>query len=721
MNYLQKAQKSLEEAIYLLRHKDPQSTMVERYFLLYEAWDQVDGLSQALQMGKGLYYMLSHASVPVKEYDLLLGRYDDHVPSEEEQKKLDALWVRDPLRCHITHNNGGHRMLAWDCLLENGIPGYLSQADRRLQQAKAAGEDQNTLDFLEGMVWIYQGILVYIRHYSESAEKAGLTACAKVCERLTKGKPQTFTEALQLILFVYTIYLAYAGRIIACLSLGRLDDLLLPYYEKDLQTGILTEEEAGAYIDDFSAKMSLHLGRGEHQMASLNDDYVHTGWLRNPVYDSPGYIILGGYSNTRNHKQNPLTLLFAKHIHPQLKNPVYVCRYTSDCYDALWDILCEKVQQNASLLLYNDETMIPAQEYIGVERKDAVNYSVHPCNWVDIAGDFLEVGTCGEPLPVLLDRVLRAGQGYETMDQIYDAAKEAYAALLKPAFAKYRQTYLAEKPVSKGTLLFDDCFAAGVIPAARSLYDGGAKYPALYVLLRNIGTATDMLCAVDTLVFRKKVCTLSQLVKAASEDFVNDGDLLLACRQAPKYGTDNDLADGHACRLMNALLDVIDREATNEAGIRDVYTLNVTINDSNHLPVGNQMDATVDGRRKGKPLSENLSPTVGCGGSVTSVLNSVAKLPFERLHSGVLNIRLRKDTVAGAEGIIRIKALIQSYFEQGGMQVQVSIADTEDLKRAQQTPDDYRDLLVRITGYSAIFVDMSKGAQDEFIRREQLQ
>lgn len=92
MELLQKAQKSLEEASFLLRYKDPHSTMVERYFLLYEAWDMVEGLPQALQMGKGLYHMLSHASVPVKEYDLLLGRYDDHVPSEEEQKKLDVLW-----------------------------------------------------------------------------------------------------------------------------------------------------------------------------------------------------------------------------------------------------------------------------------------------------------------------------------------------------------------------------------------------------------------------------------------------------------------------------------------------------------------------------------------------------------------------------------------------------------------------------------------------------
>ena len=176
----------------------------------------------------------------------------------------------------------------------------------------------------------------------------------------------------------------------------------------------------------------------------------------------------------------------------------------------------------------------------------------------------------------------------------------------------------------------------------------------------------------------------------------------------------------HASRLLNELLDVIDMESTNEEGKRDVYTLNLTINDSNHIYNGVSLPATVDGRRAYKPLSENLGPTVGYSKSVTSLINSVSKLPFGRIHSGAFNVRLCRDFVSGRDGALRIKALIKSYFEQGGMQIQISIADTEELRKAQETPDDFRDLLVRITGYSAIFVDMSKGAQDEFIRREEL-
>ena len=721
MDNRQKAQKSIDEAIALLREKPIESTLVERYFLLYEAWDLVIGLPQPLQQGKGLYHVLSRASLPIKDFDLLLGRYDDHVPSAEEQKKLDELFKRKPNDNPIVSKNGGHRTLQLKRMLDIGVGGYLAQVEARIERAKADGEDQNTLWFLEGMAWVYRALLLYIERYGEAAREAGFTECAEACKSLTEGKPKTFREALQLVLFIYNVYLIYAGCTVACVNVGRLDELLRELYESDLRAGILSEEDAGALIDDFSAKMSLHLGRGEHQMAYLSEEYPHTGWLRNPVFDSPGYITLGGYSNHGDHKKNPLTLLFAKHIHPKLKNPIYVCRYTADGYDELWDILCEKARDNASLLLYNDETMIRAHKHIGVEEEDAVNYSIHPCNWADIAGDSIIVDRCGEPMPHVLNRVLSSGKIFTCMDDIYREVREAYAACIRPAFARYREKHLQKPEKSNGILHLDDCFCEGVIPSARSLFNGGAKYEAIYVFLRNIGTATDILSAVDTLVFRDKVCTLSHLLTAASDDFEGHPDILAYCRKAPKYGTDNALADAHACRLMRELLDTIDREATNEEGKRDVCTLNVTINDSNHLWDGKMMQATLDGRRKGKPLSENLGPTVGYSVGVTSLLNSVSKLPFDRIHSGTLNVRLQRRMMEGDAGALRMKALVKAYFEQGGMQMQISVTDTEELKNAQKCPDEYRDLMVRITGYSAIFVDMSKGAQNEFIRREELQ
>lgn len=720
MKNTEKAKLSVEEAIRLLREKPYNSTLVERYFLLYEAWDALANEPQALQVGKGLYYTLSRASLPVKEYDLLLGRYDDHVPTPAEQERLDELWKRDPHTCPVVEVNGGHITLDWVSLLECGLPEYLSRAESRLSLAKECGESGNAINFLEGMVWIYKAILLYIDRYASAAEEAGLYDCAEVCEKLICGKPETFRESLQLIIFIYNVYLIYAGRSITCLNVGRLDDMLLPYYLKDLESGVLTEEDAGALIDDFSAKMSLHLGRGEHQLAYLNEDYLQTGWLRNHVYDSPGYITIGGYSNKCDQTNNPLTLLFVKHIHPELKNPVYICRFSKERHEEAWDILCEKIQKNASLIFYNDESMIPAYLHSGIEKEHAVNYTIHPCNWADISGSYRSVGMCGKPLPMIIDDVIHSSRTFDSMDDIYEAVIEEFIDICRPTFEGYRKKYLNGMQEADGVLSLNECFMAGPLETARGLKNGGAKYPFLYVLLRNIGTATDMLSAIDSLVFSEKVCTLSQLVSAADRDFEGEVDILRKCQKAPKYATGNEKADYHAVCLMNSLLDAVDREVTNDKGEREIYTLNVTINDSNHLNDGKIMNATVDGRRRGEPLSENLSGTVGYSKGVTSLLGSVSKLPFDRLHSGALNVKLHGSIAKGEDRLPIIKALLLAYFNRGGMQMQFSITDAEELRAAQADPDSYRDLLVRITGYSAVFVDISKDGQDEFIRREEM-
>lgn len=715
----QKAAISLTQTARLLREKPQESALVERYFLLDDAWARVKDLPQPLAQGKGLAYVLSRASLPIEPYDLLLGRFEEHIPTKEEQERLVGIWQKRTEN-PITRLNNGHVTLDFEHLVEVGIVGYIRETSDRLDRALTTGEDGATIMLLRGMMAVYEAIRDYIGRYAEAATKAGLNDCAAVCRALTHHAPATFREALQLCLLVYIVYLIYAGDYVACLTFGRMDDYLLPLYRKGLADGSLTREDAGAYIDDFSCKTSLHIGRGEHQMANPAAGGAHTGWDRNPVYDSPGYIVLGGRSNHGDHRENPLTLLFAEHIHPGLKNPIYICRHAADSTSELWRVLCQKVRDNASLLLYNDETVIPAYCHIGIEERDAIDYSVHPCNWADIGGGNAIVGSAGGPLPQLLNEALGDGRGFTCMDDIYRAACEQYAAWLRPVFEGYRDRFCRHTPASAQELGLTDCFMPGVIERARGTQCGGIQYSALYVLLRNVGTAADMLSAMDALVYRENVCTLPELVAAAADNFASRPDLLARCRRAPKYGRDDDLADTHAVRLLRELLDVIDREATNEQGLRDVLTLNVTINDMNHLWQGGTMAATVDGRLAGTPLSENLSPTVGYAQSVTQLLNSVAKLPFDRIHSGALNIRLRRDAVQGDAGLIRLKALIESYFELGGMQLQVSMADTEELRRAQQCPENYGDLSVRITGYSAIFVDMSPTAQEEFIRRDEL-
>ena len=140
-----------------------------------------------------------------------------------------------------------------------------------------------------------------------------------------------------------------------------------------------------------------------------------------------------------------------------------------------------------------------------------------------------------------------------------------------------------------------------------------------------------------------------------------------------------------------------------------------------HIRFGADTGATADGRNAGEPLSENTSPYPGsCIRGITAMLRSVAKLPLNQISSGALNVRMQPRMVAGDEGLSRLAALLRTYFDMGGLQVQISLADTEELRDAQLHPENHRDLMVRITGYSAVFIDMCRKAQNEIIRRQQM-
>ncbi|MBQ2735551.1 MAG: hypothetical protein IJF33_06930 [Clostridia bacterium] len=726
MTLIERATQQKQEALELLQNKPKTSAFVERWLLLDEACARFEGEPQPQILGKGLHYILQRASLPVRSYDILLGRYDDHVPTDAEAAAILDVWNRRVYSSQnpITHPNTGHLTLDWEELVRLGLVGYVAKTEQKIEEVKATSADGQDLLFLDGMHKVYTAILNYIARYAEAAEATGLSDCAAVCRNLCIRAPETFREAMQLILFVFTVYMIYAGWHVACLTLGRMDNYLLPYYLADINSGRMTEEEAGAIIDDFNCKANLHLGRGEHQMGQGAPTGINTGWKRNHTYDSPTYIVIGGYSETSNHRENPLTKLFVKHITLGFKNPVYIYRWNRERPDDVWCRISDLVRNNASILLYNDETMIPAMEHIGVEHTDAINYTVHPCNWPDIAGGYAIADKIGEPMPEMLMAALSDGEGrfveLSSTEELYSRYADYYREKVRAHFAKFRRKYRSDAIEKRGVLSLNDCFTHGPLDQVRALTDGGAKYLAVYTFLRNVATAADMVAAIDRLVFTERKCTLQELSDALQCNFEGYGALYALCKKTAKFGTDDAFADGHAVRLVNTMLDILDEESINEKGERDVLSLNVTITDMDHIRNGAAMGATPDGRLMGEPLSENLSASVGYNESVTALLNSVSKLPFDRIHSGVLNLRLRKETIAGDAGLLRMQALMDTYFEQGGIQLQISIADTALLRAAQCCPNQYRDLMVRVTGYSTLFTDMSVNGQEEIIRRDEM-
>ena len=723
--YAEKSNILIDETIDALRNKPVRSTYLEKLKLAADV-DRMyanSGLPQPLVMSYGMNYMLENCSCPVKPQDILVGRFVECIPNDEEEAWLaeyQNMWHKRDGKTFLI--DGGHITLDWEEILRLGISGYIVKAEQALEHRMAEGAPQEQLVFLQGMIGIYRAYRRYIIRYAESCEAAGMEEAAIVCRNLADNPPATFLEGMQLILFITSIYSIYSAWHNATLCCGRMDDLLFPYYQRDIAAGILTREEAGYIIDDFNCKSAIILGRGEHQMSGGTE--LDTGWYRNPMYDSPTYVIIGGYSNRMDYRENTLTKLFLERIHPRLENPVYVYRRTKDCPTDEWAIACDKLRTNSTLLIYNDEVVISAMKKGGIGFWDAINYTIHGCNWPDVGGMSVNVRSAGGPIPeriyrTVFDKNGRPQRKFASMEDIYEKFTTEWRAEIQTRLAEYRSMAQSEPPMPT-ILACVDCFMRDTIEKAQPM-NVAVPYRIMLNLLRHVGTAADMMAAMEDLLFGSNPLDWDTLCDALNANFVGYEDVLKRCRKAPKYGRDDDRADRHAVRLMKILADVALEESVNpETGKQDVYLLGVTITDSNHLSVGAALPATPDGRLAKTPVSENLSPTKGTTESVTALLNSVSKIDFSTCAAGTLNIRMPKNLVAGDDGLDRLMILLETYFENGGMQAQLSIADTAELRDAQAHPENYPDLMVRVTGYSAVFVDMCRKAQDDIICRDEV-
>ena len=713
----QASQRRIEESLFAIREKDVRSATIERLRIMWEANAVVAGLPQQLQIGEGLYYLLDRISVPVSSDDIILGRITEEVPDEdgeallaraaEEWRRGIPPWMLD----------GGHECFDWERLLRQGLTGLQDFAQKELDRRISSGQGGASLHFLRGAVRIYEAFRNYARRYARAAQAAGLAEPAANCNALAKRPPETFAEALQLIWLVGIVYCSM-GSVNPTLTFGRIDELLLDFYRTGLQTGLLTRTKAGVLVEDFYCKNNLVLGRGEHQMSDGSE--YDTGWLRNLTYDAPQYVFLGGYRQDGSTNSHDLTRLCIERIVIGFENPVMVFRYTKDTPDDIWTLLCDKMRNNASILVYNDENVIPAMIHSGIEEQDAVTYTMHGCNWPDIPGKERPVGRCRISLPEHVRRAIVEGQEPESIEEIYDRFTSSVRETVAEGFGDLRTRRKDWGKAAPGDLRIDDCFLDGPITNVRSWTLGGVQYGTLLGTLMYIGTAADCIAAIDEIVFTSAKVAMSDLRKALAENFVGHETVRQLCLNAPKFGQDDDRADQHAVRLIEVVtkeFDCASGKGTSDA----VIATRCLETDMSHVRTGAALGATPDGRLAGLPVSENTSPYPGsCIRGLTAMLNSVTKLPLNRINSGALNVRIQRAMVAENEGLSRLSALLRAYFDRGGLQVQLSVADSEELRDAQAHPESYRDLMVRITGYSAVFVDMCRKAQNEIIRRQEM-
>lgn len=736
-------EQNIREAKAALTQKPLFATSAERFLILNEVKSSYKELPQPLRFSKILSILLSRVSVPLEEYDLIAGRCVDRELTAEEEALFQAFIHHPDYPKRKLFWSSGHCTYSWDMVLNKGLVGLRETATTQREQTQDA--DQRV--FLSAIIQVYDAIIAYLLRYAHAAKALGKDEMAENLRKAATQRPDSFASALQLLWIITLINCAYISEN-PTLTVGRLDQILYPFYQADLEKGILTREQAKNYITDYYCKHNLIMGRGEHQ---VGDESNSTTFQRITNFDSPQYLLLAGTDENGNLAVNELTGLFAECIVPEFKNPVVVVRFVKDMDKTapqLWRTLCDRALASSSLMFYNDGNVISAFRRIGLPEEDARRYAHFGCNWCS-PGDnaawmlsapqskhynvlrtpeeakYLDIPfmrtnsehSWPEDFMIILRELAARDPDTVSMEDFYQLFFARMAEFIDRKLAHSSRELAARKRNPSSAITFGDCFLADSIKNAQC-FSAGAKYHFQLQAFQMFGTVADCFIAVDQLVMIEKKLTLKRLLDATEANFEGYPDVLAMCRNADKYGMDTPLSGKHVKRLSHTASDLVMEKNRPYFEKERLFLVPCMQSDTWHLKYGETYSATPNGRLAHTPYSQNSRPSNGaCTNGLTAMFNDMLRLPQDGLVSGALNLDIDPKQFSGETGKALFSALLATYFNQGGLHAQVTSADVNALIDAQKNPHLHRDLRVRVTGYSGIFVDICQRLQNDIIER----
>ena len=734
---------NIEEAKRALTEKPLLATSIERFLILNELKSSYKELPQPLRFSKILSQLLSRVSVPLEKYDFIAGRCVDRELSEEEEALFQEYLVHPDYPSHQLFWSSGHCTYSWELLVKEGLVGLREKAAKQLIQTTYPSKQV----FLSAMIECYDAILAFVLRYAKAAEENGMEETAKNLRIIATEKPNSFVSALQLLWIVTLIDCAYISEN-PTLTVGRLDQILYPFYLADKEKGSITPELAKEYITDYYCKHNLIMGRGEHQIGDATNS---TTFCRITNFDAPQYLLLAGTDENGDLAVNELTELFAECIVPAFKNPVIVVRYVKDMdkhAPKLWKTLCSRALASSSMMFYNDDNVLSAFRRIGLPDEDARRYAHFGCNWCS-PGDnsawmasapksrhynvyrtpeeakaldipYMRTNSAHswpEDFMIVLRELTSRDPSTVSIEDFYNLFFARMADFIDRKLAYLSHELSVRKKAPSSAITFGDCFFAGSIQNAEC-FSAGAKYHFELQSFQMFGTVADCFIAVDQLVMLEKKLTLKRLLDAVDANFEGYADVLALCRHADKYGMDTPLSNRHVKRLSHMASELVIEKNKPYFEKERLFLVPCMQSDTWHLKYGETFGATPDGRLACTPYSQNSRPSNGsCTNGLTAMFHDMLNLPHDGLASGALNLDIDPKQFAGETGEVMFSALLAKYFNQGGLHAQVTSVDVNDLIDAQKNPHLHRDLRVRVTGYSGVFVDICKRLQDDIIAR----
>jgi formate C-acetyltransferase len=651
--------------------------------------------------------------------------------------------------------SSGHIVPGWQKLLTTGFGAIRQQALDWMaeREGNLMGDDLEKYLFYKSIDIICEALTILTRRYAQTAAakaqqssdpelRARYEQWADSLEWIAEKPARTFWEALNLVL-IYEWMFDLDTRI-PSVCYGRIDYYTWPFLEQDLQAGRLTLDQAQELIDGFILQSTLFYGGGhgpEAVRAGIEVPYPHTTFG-----NSYKHITIGGmHTQTGEDSSNPVTYMVLEAMKRLvMHDPPISLRVNHDTPDELWECAIETSKTCGGLPLFqNDEVFIPAIiKEMGWELEDARDYCFIGCQEVVSSGKDYPAGNgisapfCAVHNGVLFTMAINNGinpfngeqvapehqHGFLYEMESLDQLKAALADLFDWAYRWFvtmnnytEYIYQQVAPHASLSMTIDGCMQSG-----RDCTAGGAKYNSFGGTAPGLATIADSLTTIKYMCFDKQICTTRELYDAVMANW--DGYEELRQRvlnEVPHFGNDDPYADMEMKWVVDTYVDVCRKLYSKRSKIYKTGLYGAI----DHLVQGYHTWATPDGRKSGTALADAASPAQGrdVSGPMAVFLSSTCYDQTRFMDGIALNLRIHPSAVNNDEGVQKLADMTKTYFDNGGVEVQYNIVGTDTLKAAQQNPDEYRDLIVRIAGYSAYFVELPADEQEDIISRTENQ
>jgi len=592
-------------------------------------------------------------------------------------------------------------------------------------------EASDKAEELKGMDISCDAAIIFAERHADLAEKMAeketdeqrkseLERIASNCHWVPARAPRDLWEAIQMYWFVHLGTITELNGWDA-MNPGHMDQHLYPFYEKGLADGTMDREKAKELIECFWVKVN-------NQPAPPK---VGVTARESGTYNDFTNINLGGMKRNGSDGVNEISYIILEVIDEMhLLQPGSNIQISYKTPDRFLKAACRVIRKGYGYpSVFNADEVVMEQVRVGKTLEDAREGGCSGCIETGSFGKEAYILTGYFNVPKILELVLTNGvdsmtnkkigletgdpREFKSFDDLYEAftIQLHYFVDLKIKVNNYIERMFATyMPAPFLSVVISDCIKNG-----KDYYNAGPRYNTNYIQCCGIGTITDSLSAIKKHVFEDKNITMEYLLDALDKNFKDkEAHRLRLFNKTPFYGNDDDYADSIMQRVYASLFEAIDGKPNTKGSQYHFNMLSTTC----HIYFGQILGASANGRFAGMPISDGTSPSHGADrNGPTAVIKSLGKMDHVKSGGTLLNQRFLPSVLEGKEGIEKLAHLMRAYFKLNGHHIQFNVVDTSTLRKAQEAPEEYRDLLVRVAGYSDYFVDLDIDHQEEIIAR----